>query len=84
MTSRAGVRPARTSSKTPLTVCPQRQGDGSSDVRALAPEFQFDEARRSYAIGMAVLGAGVPASAGRTAVVPGGAGSSRRCRGPGG
>jgi hypothetical protein len=71
MTSRAGVRPARTSSKASLTVCPQRQGAGSSDVRA--PEFQFDEARRSYAIGMAVLDGGVPASAGRTAVVPGGA-----------
>jgi hypothetical protein len=67
----SGDETSAASNPVPRLVCPQRQGAGSSDVRAPAPESQFDEARRSYAIGTAVLDAVVPASAGRTPVVPG-------------
>lgn len=51
-------------------VWPQWQGAGSSSVRALAPEFPFDVARRGYAVGSAVLQAVLPVHDGPTAVVP--------------
>ncbi len=51
-------------------VWPQWQGAGTSSVRALAPEFPFDVARRGYAVGTRVLAAVLPHHAGPTAVVP--------------
>lgn len=51
-------------------VWPQWQGAGSSSVRALAPEFPFDVARRGYAVGTQILQAILPAHDGPTAVVP--------------
>jgi arginase len=51
-------------------VCPQWQGAGTSSVRELAAEFPFDVARRSYAVGSAVLDAVLPRTEGPTAVVP--------------
>jgi arginase len=38
-------------------VWPQWQGAGTSSVRALAPEFPFEVARRGYAVGSAILAA---------------------------
>jgi arginase len=49
---------------------PQWQGAGTSAVRALAPEFPFDVARRGYAVGSAVLEAVLPPHDGPTAAVP--------------
>ena len=49
---------------------PQWQGAGTSAVRALAPEFPFDVARRGYAVGLAVLEAVLPPHDGPTAAVP--------------
>jgi len=51
-------------------VWPQWQGAGTSSVRALAPEFPFDTARRGYAVGTSVLQAVLPEHYGPTAVVP--------------
>ncbi|WP_152361331.1 arginase family protein [Microlunatus speluncae] len=51
-------------------VWPQWQGAAGETVRALAPEFPFDVARRGYAIGTKVLQAVLPDHAGPTAVVP--------------
>jgi arginase len=49
---------------------PQWQGAGTSSVRALAPEFPFEVARRGYAVGSAVLGAVLPANQGPTVAAP--------------
>jgi arginase len=49
---------------------PQWQGAGTSSVRALAPEFPFEVARRGYAVGSAVLAAVLPANQGPTAAAP--------------
>ena len=49
---------------------PQWQGAGTSSVRALASEFEFQAARRGYAIGSEVLAAVLPPNDGPTAVVP--------------
>ncbi|MFE7841926.1 arginase family protein [Streptomyces sp. NPDC057474] len=51
-------------------VWPQWQGAGSSSVRLFASEFPFDVARRSYAVGSAVLEAVLPPHDGPTATVP--------------
>lgn len=51
-------------------VWPQWQGAGTSSVRALAPEFPFDVARRGYAVGSAVLDALLPPHTGPSATVP--------------
>jgi arginase len=51
-------------------VWPQWQGAGTVSVRALAPEFSFDVARRGYAVGSQVLEAVLPPHDGPTAVVP--------------
>lgn len=51
-------------------IWPQWQGAGSESIRALAPEFPFEIARRGYAVGAAVLQAVLPAHDGPTAVVP--------------
>lgn len=51
-------------------VWPEWQGAGSSSVRALAPEFPFDIARRGYTVGTKVLQAVLPEHAGPTAFVP--------------
>lgn len=57
-------------------VWPQWQGAGADTVRALVPELPFEEARRGYAVGTAVLSAILPEHAGPTAVVPVEPGSS--------
>ena len=51
-------------------VWPQWQGAGTGSVRSLAPEFPFEVARRSYAVGTKVLEAILPDHDGPTAVVP--------------
>jgi arginase len=51
-------------------VWPQWQGAGSESIRALAPEFPFDVARRGYAVGTTVLQSVLPPHDGPTAVVP--------------
>ncbi|MFE4833359.1 arginase family protein [Arthrobacter sp. NPDC056691] len=51
-------------------VWPEWQGAGTSSVRALAPEFPFDVARRGYAVGTKILQAVLPEHEGPTAVVP--------------
>jgi arginase len=51
-------------------LCPQWQGAGTSSVRALAPEFPLDVARRGYAVGSAVLEAVLGAHDGPTAMAP--------------
>lgn len=51
-------------------VWPEWQGAGTSSVRALAPEFPFDVARRGYTVGTKVLQAVLPQHAGPTAIVP--------------
>ena len=49
---------------------PKLKGAGSVTVRALASEFEFQAARRGYAIGSEVLAAVLPPNDGPTAVVP--------------
>ncbi|MFG2730392.1 arginase family protein [Streptomyces canus] len=49
---------------------PQWQGGGTPSIRALAPEFPLDIARRGYAVGSAVLEAVLPPHDGPTATVP--------------
>jgi arginase len=49
---------------------PQWQGAGTSSVKEFVPEFAFDVARRSYAVGTAVLEAVLPPHGGPTAAVP--------------
>lgn len=51
-------------------VWPQWQGAGTESVRALASEFPFEIARRSYSVGTKVLRAILPEHDGPTAVVP--------------
>jgi arginase len=51
-------------------VCPQWQGAGVESIRALFSEVPFEEARRGYAVGAAVLNAVLPAHSGPTALVP--------------
>jgi hypothetical protein len=49
---------------------PQWQGAGTASVRALAPKFPFEVARRGYAVGSAVLAAVLPAYQGPTVAAP--------------
>src|SRR6266566_2605784 len=49
---------------------PQWQGAGVESVRTLFSEVPFEEARRGYAVGAAVLNAVLPAHSGPTALVP--------------
>ena len=49
---------------------PQWQGAATSSVEAFAPEFPLDVARRSYAVGTAVLEALLPPHDGPTATAP--------------
>src|SRR5262249_38308490 len=51
-------------------VWPEWQGAGSSSVRALAPEFPFDIARRGYTVGTKALQAVLPEHDGPTAFIP--------------
>jgi arginase len=51
-------------------VWPQWQGAGVESIRELFSEVPFEEARRGYAVGAAVLGAVLPAHSGPTALVP--------------
>lgn len=51
-------------------VWPQWQGAGVESIRGLFSEVPFEEARRGYAVGSAVLNAVLPAHAGPTALVP--------------
>jgi arginase len=51
-------------------VWPQWQGGGAESIRALFSEIPFEEARRGYAVGAAVLNAVLPPHAGPTAVLP--------------
>jgi arginase len=51
-------------------VWPQWQGAGTSSVRQLAAEFPFEDGRRGYAVGSAVLQAVLPPHDGPTAIVP--------------
>jgi hypothetical protein len=56
---------------TATNVCPQWQGAGSSEVRALAPQSPIGVTRRGYTVGTAVLDAVLSASGGPTTVVLG-------------
>ena len=49
---------------------PQWQGAGTVSVRAHAPEFPLEVARRGYAVGSAVLAAVLPPNDGPTAAAP--------------
>ncbi|MFD4367266.1 arginase family protein [Rhodococcus sp. NPDC058521] len=49
---------------------PQWQGAGADNVADLMPDTPLEQARRSYAVGTAVLNAVLPEHAGRTATVP--------------
>lgn len=51
-------------------VWPQWQGAGTESIRALAPEFPFEVARRGYSVGTKVLQAVLPEHDGPTADVP--------------
>lgn len=51
-------------------VWPQWQGAGTASVRALAPEFPFDTARRGYIVGSKILHAVLPDHSGPTEMVP--------------
>jgi arginase len=51
-------------------VWPQWQGASTESVRALAPEFPFEIARRGYSVGTKVLQAVLPEHDGPTALVP--------------
>jgi arginase len=62
-----------TDNENPLTlrlVWPQWQGAGVESIRGLFSEVPFEEARRGYAVGAAVLNAVLPAHSGPTALVP--------------
>jgi arginase len=62
-----------TVSQNPRTlrlVWPQWQGAGAESIRQFFSEVPFEEARRGYAVGAAVLNAVLPAHSGPTAVVP--------------
>ena len=49
---------------------PQWQGAGVESLREFFSEVPFEQARRGYAVGAAVLGAVLPAHSGPTALVP--------------
>jgi arginase len=51
-------------------VWPQWQGAGVESIRSLFQEVPFEEARRGYAVGAAVLNAVLPAHSGPTALGP--------------
>ncbi len=59
----------RAEASTLRLVWPAWQGAGSSSVRDLAPELPFEEARRGYAVGTAVLQQILPVHRGPTAFV---------------
>lgn len=64
--------PPATVNENPSTlrlVWPQWQGAGVESVRQLFSEVPFEEARRGYAVGAAVLNAVLPAHTGPTALV---------------
>jgi hypothetical protein len=65
----SGHRDGAASNPALRPVCPQRQGAGSPEVRAPAPQSPFDVTRHGYTVGTAVLDAVLSASAGPTAVV---------------
>src|SRR6266487_214111 len=59
--------------ENPLTlrlVWPQWQGAGVESIREFFAEVPFEDARRGYAVGAAVLNAVLPAHSGPTALVP--------------
>src|SRR6516225_2132410 len=65
--------PAATVHEHPRTlrlVWPQWQGAGVESIRQFFAEVPFEDARRGYAVGAAVLNAVLPAHAGPTALVP--------------
>jgi Arginase family len=65
--------PWATVNENPLTlrlVWPQWQGASVEAVRTLFSEVPFEDARRGYAVGAAVLNAVLPAHTGPTALVP--------------
>src|SRR6516225_8663559 len=65
--------PAATVHEHPPTlrlVWPQWQGAGVDSVRTFFAEVPFEDARRGYAVGAAVLNAVLPAHTGPTALVP--------------
>jgi arginase len=51
-------------------VWPQWQGAGVESIRKLFSDVPFEEARRGYAVGAAVLNAVLPTDSGPTALVP--------------
>lgn len=55
---------------TPRLLWPRWQGAGVESIRGLFSEVPFEEARRGYAVGAAVLNAVLPAHTGPTALVP--------------
>ncbi|GHO98109.1 arginase [Reticulibacter mediterranei] len=60
-----------------LRLCfPQWQGAGVESIRSLFSEVPFEEARRGYAVGAAVLNAVLPEHNGPTALVPVSSGTS--------
>jgi len=62
-----------TNDENPLTlrlVWPQWQGADKESIRGLFSEVPFEEARRGYAVGAAVLNAVLAAHSGPTALVP--------------
>jgi arginase len=62
-----------TVNENPLTLrllWPQWQGAGVEAIRELFSEVPFEQARRGYAVGAAVLNAVLPAHTGPTALVP--------------
>ena len=67
------IDPSATVNENPPTlrlVWPQWQGASVEAIRELFPEVPFEEARRGYAVGAAVLNAVLPAHTGPTALVP--------------
>jgi len=56
--------------RTLRLVWPQWQGAGVESIREFFSEVPFEEARRGYAVGAAVLNAVLPAHCGPTALVP--------------
>ena len=62
-----------TVNENPLTLrlyFPQWQGAGVESIREFFAEVPFEQARRGYAVGAAVLNAVLPAHSGPTALVP--------------
>jgi arginase len=61
---------AKDNSTSLRLIWPQWQGAGTESIRGLFSEVHFEEARRGYAVGAAVLNAVLPTHQGPTAVVP--------------